>query len=139
MNLFFSLPDDIINYIFFIVKISHSNCIIYHWRKYFFYKKFIIRYIQYSLPKFYSIINNNLIFSVVSKKHYFFYKKLFNITTGNESYLKYIYFCFYHLALSIQDYEWVSCRDNYYYSLNRYMCINITTKHNWNRILDLLE
>lgn len=138
MNLFYSLPNDIINHIFSFLKIHYSNFIILHWRRYYHYKKFIINSI-YNLPKFNSIINNHLIFSVISKKTFLLFKKLFTIITGNESYFNQIYNAFYTLAISIDDYEWASSYNNYYYSYNKYYCISTAFKYNWNNILIILQ
>ena len=113
MNYFFSLPNDIKSHIFFFVKSSYANSIIFYWRRYIFYKNFIIHSI-YSLPKFNSFIDNDLIYSVIFKNTYFFFKKLYRLTTGNESYFSDIYHCFYLLTVSIDDYELVSGHDNYY-------------------------
>jgi len=138
MNYFFSLPNDIKSHIFFFVKSSYANSIIFYWRRYIFYKNFIIHSI-YSLPKFNSFIDNDLIYSVIFKNTYFFFKKLYRLTTGNESYFSDIYHCFYHLAVSIDDYEWVSGHDNYYYAYNKFHCISIALKFEWNDILQLLQ
>ena len=138
MNYFFSLPDDIQSRIFFFIKISYVNSIIYSWRRYISYKKFIIDSI-FSLPKFNSFIDNDLIYSVVLKNTFFFFKKLYIITTGNESYFSDIYHSFYLLAISIDDYEWVYGYYNYYYSYNKYYCISIALKFKWYDILQILE
>ena len=138
MNFFFSLPNDIKSHIFFFIKSSYANSIIFYWRRYIFYKKFIIHSI-YSLPKFNSFINNDLIYSVVNKYTHFLFKKLYKLTTGNESYFSNIYNCFYLLAISIDDYEWVSGHDNYYYAYNKFHCISIALKFKWNDILRLLQ
>lgn len=135
---FFSLPNDIKSHIYFFVKSSYANSIILSWRRYLFYKKFIIDSIS-SLPKFNSFINNDLIYSVVYKNTYFFFYKLYKLTTGNESYFSDIYHCFYHLALSIDDYEWVYGHHNYYYAYNKFHCISIALKFKWNDILQLLQ
>ena len=144
MNYFLSLPNDIKSHIYFFIKTSSSNSIISSWRRYISHKKFIIDSI-YSLPKFFSFIDNDLIYSVYSKNTYFFFKKLYNITTGNESYLSDIYHCFYLLTVSIDDYEWNSGHewgsghDYYYYSYNKFHCISIALKFEWNDILQLLQ
>jgi hypothetical protein len=138
MNFFFSLPNDIKSHIFFFIKSSYANSIIFYWRRYIFYKKFIIHSI-YSLPKFNSFINNDLIYSVVNKYTHFLFKKLYKLTTGNESYFSNIYNCFYLLAVSIDDYEWISGWDNYYYAYNKFHCISIALKFKWNDILRLLQ
>lgn len=138
MNYFFSLPNDIKSHIYFFVKYSYANSIILSWRRYLFYKKFII-YSIYSLPKFNSFIDHDLIYSVVCKYTYFFFEKLYKITTGNESYFFSIFHCFYLLAVSIDDYEWVSGHDNYYYAYNKFHCISIALKFEWNDILQLLQ
>ena len=138
MNYFFSLPNDIKSHIFFFVKSSYANSIIFYWRRYIFYKNFIIHSI-YSLPKFNSFIDNDLIYSVIFKNTYFFFKKLYRLTTGNESYFSDIYHCFYLLAVSIDDYEWVYGHDNYYYAYNKFHCISIALKFEWNDILQLLQ
>ena len=138
MNYFFSLPNDIKSHIYFFVKSSYAYSIILSWRRYLFYKKFIINSI-YSLPKFNSFIDNDLIYSVVFKNTYFFFKKLYRLTTGNESNFFDIYHCFYHLAVSIDDYEWVSGQDNFYYSYNKFFCISIALKFKWYHILQLLQ
>ena len=138
MNYFFSLPYDIKSHIYFFVKSSYANTIIFSWRRYLFYKKFIIDSIYY-LPKFNSFIHNGLIFCVLHKPTYFFFKKLYYITTGNESYFSSIINCFYILALSINDYEWVSGDDNFYYAYNKLHCISIALKFKWNNILQLLQ
>lgn len=138
MNLFFSLPYDIKSHIYFFVKSSYANSIIFSWRRYLFYKKFIIDSI-YSLPKFNSFIDNDFIYSVVNKYTYFFFKKLYRLTTGNEYNFSSIFYCFYLLAVSIDDYEWVSGHDNYYYAYNKFYCISIALKFKWNDILQLLQ
>ena len=138
MNFFFSLPNDIKSHIYFFLKTSCANSIISSWKCYISYKKFII-YSIYSLPKFNSFIDNDLIYSVVFKDTYFFFKKLYYITTGNESYFSDIYHCFYLLAVSINDYEWVSGNHNYYYSYNKFHCISIALKFKWYDILELLQ
>jgi len=136
---FLPLPNDIISHIVFFVKSACVNSIIVSWRRYIFHKKFIITYI-YSLPKFYSFIDDNdLIYSVISEHTYFFIKKLYYITTGNEIFFTNIYYIFYRLAVSIDDYEWVSGADNFYYSFNKYHCISIALKFKWNDILHLLQ
>ena len=144
MNYFFSLPNDIKFHIYFFVKSSYANYIILSWRRYLFYKKFIIDSI-YFLPKLHSYIGNDLIYSVHYKNTYFFFKKLYKLTTGNESYFSDIYHCFYLLAVSIYDYEWngmpawSTCHDNYYYTYNKFHCISIALKFKWNDILQLLQ
>lgn len=138
MNYFLSLPNDIKSYIFFLVKSSYANSIIHSWRRYFFYKKFIIDSI-YSLPKFHSFIDNRLIYSVAYKITFFFFKKLYILTTGNESYFLSIFNCFYNLAISIDDYEWIYGHDNLYYSYNKFHCISIALKFKWNNILEILQ
>ena len=137
MNYFFSLPNDIKIHIYFFIKTDYAKPIISSWRRYICYKKFLIDSI-YSLPKFNSFIDNDLIYSVIFKNTNFFFKKLYYITTGNESYLSDIYHCFYLLAVSIDDYEWVSGYDNYYYAYNKFHCISIAFKFKWNDILQLL-
>ena len=138
MNYFLSLPDDIKSHVYFFVKSSYANSIINSWRRYFFYKKFIIHSI-YSLPKFHSLIDNHMIYSVVCKNTYFFFKKLYKLTTGNESYFSSIFNYFLILAISIDDYEWISGNDNLYYSYNKFHCISIALKFKWTNILQLLE
>jgi hypothetical protein len=138
MNYFFSLPEDIISHIYFFVKTSYANSIIYSWKRYFFHKKFILNSI-YSLPKFYSFIDDDFIYSVVDKYTYFLFKKLYYITTGKESYFFNIYNLFYILAISIDDYEWVSGNDNFYYSYNKFHCISIALKYKWYKILYILQ
>lgn len=138
MNFFFSLPYDMQNKILFFVKTSHANSIIKAWKRYSNYKKFILFSI-YSLPKFYSFIDNHLIYSVVCKKTHFLFKKLYYITTGKESFFNCIYQYFYQLALSIDDYEWISAYDNIYYSYNKFYCISIALKFKWNKIIKILE
>lgn len=138
MNYFLSLPDDIKSHIHFFLISSSVNSIIHSWRRYIFYKKFIINSI-YSLPKFHSFIGNDLLYSVVFKRTYFFFKNLYKITTGNEYNFSSIYHCFYLLAVSIDDYEWVSGHDNFYYSYNKFICISIALKFKWNDILQLLQ
>jgi hypothetical protein len=138
MDLFFSLPYDIISHIDFFVKSSYVNSIIISWRRYILYKKFLIHSIN-SLPKFRSFINNVFIYSVVSKYTYFLFKKLYKLTTGNESYFTSIFNCFHLLAISIEDYEWVYNNYNFYYSYNKFFCISIASKFKWNNILLLLQ
>lgn len=137
MNLFFSLSDDIKSLIFFFVKTDFANYIIRSWKRYIYHKKFILYNIDY-LPKFISFVDYDFIYSVVLNHTYFFFKKLYYITTGNESYLSDIYHCFYLLAVSIDDYEWVSGHDNYYYAYNKFHCISIALKFQWDDILQLL-
>ncbi len=138
MNYFFSLPDDIQSHIVLFVKSSYANSIIHSWRRYLFYKNFIIKSI-YSLPRFGSFIDSDLLYSVIRKNTYFFFKKLYYITTGNESYLSDIYHCFYLLAVSIDNYEWASGHHNYYYAYNKFHCISIALKFQWYNILQLLQ
>ena len=138
MNYFLSLPNDIKSHIYFFIKTYSANSIISSWRRYIYYKKFTI-YSIYSLPKIHSFIDNDLIYSVILKNTYFFFKKLYYITTGNESYFSHIYRCFYLLAVSIDDYEWVSGHDNYYYAYNKFYCISIALKFQWDDILQLLQ
>ena len=166
--MFFSLPNDIKSHIFFFIKTSSANSIISSWKRYISHKKFTI-YSIYSLPRFNSFIDNDLIYSVVFEKTYFFFKKLYNITTGNESYLSDIYNCFYLLAVSIDDFEWITgcnasfkstaqppshitlvrsqmqsgsintSHNYYYYEHNKFICISISLKFKWNNILHLLQ
>lgn len=138
MNLFYSLPNDIQNHVYFFVYSSYTNSIINAWRSYFFYKRFIIHSIDY-LPKFFSFIDNELIFYVLHKKTSFLFKKLFHITSGNESYIYDIRRLFYILAVSIDDYEWTNGNDDHCYSYNKYHCISIALKYNWNNILEILD
>ena len=138
MNFFFSLPEDIKSIIYSFIKISSANSIILSWRRYFYYKKFILASI-YTLPKFYSFIDDDFIYSVVDKYTCFLFKKLFYITTGKESYFSHIYNLFYILAISIDDYEWVYGHDNFYYSFNKFHCISIALKYKWNKILYILQ
>lgn len=134
----FNLPFDINYNIILLVKISSINSIIFSWKRYIYYKKYIIQNIE-NLPKFNSFFNNDLRFSVVSNFTYFFFNKLFNITTGNESYFYYIHHYFYCLALSIDDYEWVSGFYNKNFYMNKLLCISIATKFKWDHILQILD
>ena len=138
MNLFYSLPIEIQNHVYFFVYSSYTNSIINAWRRYFFYKRFIIHSIDY-LPKFFSFIDNDLIFYVCHRKTYFLFKKLFQLTTGNESYLSDIYSLFYNLAVSVDDYEWANGNNDHCYSYNKYHCISIAYKFNWYNILEILN
>jgi hypothetical protein len=138
MNYFFSLPHDIQSHIYFFIKTSSANSIISSWNRYIYHKKFTIYSIN-SLPKFHSFIDNDLIYSVIFKNTYYYFKKLYYITTGNESYISHIHHCFYLLAVSIDDYEWVSGRDDFYYAYNKFYCISIALKFKWNDILQLLQ
>ena len=137
MNLFI-LPYDIKLHILYFLKISCANSIISSWRRYFYYKKFIIQSIN-SLPKFYSFIDYDLVLSVISQNTYFLFKKLYNITTGYESYFYDIYHCFYFLAVSIDDYEWTCGNYNLYYSFNKFYCISTAIKFKWDNIYQLLQ
>lgn len=131
------LPTHIISRIFFFVKTYYVNCIIFYWKRYIFYKKYIFFYIR-TLPKYYSFIDYDLVLDVCNKSTLFFFKKLFFLTTGKESYFLSIYKLYYLLAVSIDDYEWSSGRYNYYYYYNKYYCILIASKFSWNNILKML-
>ena len=104
MNYFFSLPNDIKSHIYFFIKTSSANSIISSWKRYICHKKFTI-YSIYSLPKFNSFIDNDLIYSVVFKNTYFFFKKLYNITTGTNliSLIYIIVFIFWPSQLTIMN------------------------------------
>lgn len=136
MNLL-SLPTDLKNHIYFFIKTHHANIITRSWRRYFSYKKFIISSIYY-LPKILSFIDHDFIFPVYLKNTFFFFKKLFYITTGRESFFYDIYLLFYRLAVSIDDYEWIHDHYNYFYSYNKFYSISIATKFKWHNILKLL-
>jgi hypothetical protein len=139
MNLFFYLPYDIQSHIYSFVKSSYANYIIHSWKRYLFYKNFIIDSI-YSLPKFNSFIDfDDLVFSVVDHYTYFLFKKLYKLTTGNESYFLSIFILFYRLAISIDEYEWISGHDNLYYNYNKFFCISTAIKFKWNYILQILQ
>lgn len=142
-NIFFMIfplfiPYDIKFIIFYFIKSSFANTIIRSWKRYLFYKKFIIDSI-YNLPKTYSFIDYDLIYSVISNRTYFFFYKLYKLTTGYESYFSTIFNLFYILAVSIDDYEWISGNHNYYYTYNKFICLSMAFKFKWYSIIKLLE
>ena len=130
-------PYDIYLHIIFFIKTSYINTIIKCWKRYYFYKKFIYNSILL-LPKIHSIINNDYIFNVTNIKTLFYFKKLNSIITGNESYFNSIHLIYYNLAISVDDYEWVSGINNTCYSFNKYYCLYTAIKYNWGDIIDLL-
>ena len=136
---FYNLPDDIIYHIDFFVKSSYANTIRNAFIKYMDYKEFIINYIYY-LPLYNSlIVPSHLHFNICSPKTQFYFHKLYILTHGNESYYYVIENLFHLLALSVDDYEWVSCRENQNYSLNKFYCTSIAYKFNIQSILQLLN
>lgn len=138
MNLFLSLPNDIKSYIYSFVKTHYANSIIFAWKRYISHKLFIL-YSIHSLPKFVSLFDYDLVYSVDQINTYFYFKKLYYLTTGSESYIYDIYRYFYLLAVSLDDYEWINGNHNFYYSYNKFYCISIALKFKWNDILQLLN
>ena len=137
MNLYYSLPDEIIKHIHFFVLTSYVKTIIFHWRKYNSYFNFIIENITF-LPKFTSEVTNRTIVNPNIFSTYFFFKSLFKITYKPH---KYIQELFYDLTISIIDYEFhiynfgYNNFNLYYLNLNKYICINIAHIYNWYDIL----
>ena len=136
---FYNLPDDIIYHIDFFIKSSYANTIRNSFIKYMDYKEFIIDSI-YDLPLYHSLIDDSHVhFNICSPKTQFFFHKLYIFTHGNESYYDVIENLFYLLACSVDDYEWVSCRENHNYSLNKFYCTSIASKFNIQSIIELLN
>jgi hypothetical protein len=138
MNYYYSLPDDILIYIQYIIKSYSITKIIKTYKRYIQYKKFIYSQISNS-PVLYSIIDNDLIYDVTHPFTYFYFKQFNKIINGRESYFNHIYTSFYVLAVSIDDYEWAYGVDNFYYSFNKFFCTSTAYKFNWGNILHMLS
>ena len=137
MNYLDLLPSEIIQHIYFFIETSYVSSIIKAWRRYYSFKHFIFHYAIYS-PITNSIVDNDYVFIVHSPYTYFYFKQLNKLITGNESYLSYIYFIFYTLALSIYDYEWVYGAYNHYYSYNKFLCLQTALKFEWYDIIEII-
>ena len=95
-----------------------------YWTKYYTYKGFIIDSVL-NLPKYTSLIDQNLVLDVSCIQTYFYFKILRRLTTGNESYFKIICSSFYALALSIDDSDWAYQNQNIYWSYNKFNCLSL--------------
>ena len=137
MNYLDLLPDDIIQRIYFFIETSYAYSIIKSWRRYYSFKRFIF-YCANSSPITNSIVDNDYVFIVRNPFTYFYFKQLNKLITGNESYLSSIYFLFYTLAISIDDYEWVSGAHNHYYSYNKLFCLETALKFEWEQIIEII-
>ena len=135
-HLFKFLPFDIVYNIFLIKKI---NIIKNFWIKYLSYKKFILNQIL-CLPKSNFDINNDLLFNVTDYVTFYYFKKLNIIITGRESYFNQLYYCYYNLYLSINNYPFDIDGDfniqDFYYTFNRYYLINAAFKFKWSSIIN---
>lgn len=137
MNYFDLLPDDIIQSIYFFIQTSYASSIIKSWRRYYSFKRYIIDYTNFS-PTIQSFVDNDYVYVVNSPYTYFYFKQLNKLITGNESYLHSIYWLYYCLAVSIDDYEWVSGYVNHYYSYNKFFCLQIALKFEWRQIIEII-
>jgi hypothetical protein len=142
MNYYFDLPNELILHIQFFVKTSYVITIIKSFKKYFYYKKFIIKQINI-LPvhhSFFTNTNNVMLYNIVNKKTLFYFYNLSKLINGRESYIDSIWFLFWKFADSISDFEWVTGNlKNNYYIKNRLICYNTSYKFNWFNILEILE
>ena len=138
MNYLNLLPCDIIQHIYFYVKTYYASSIIKSWRRYYSFKRFIIDYANDS-PVTHSFIDNDYVFIVQSPYTYFYFKQLNKLITGYESYLSSIYFLYYRLAISIDNYEWVSGAHNHYYSYNKFFCLETALKFEWEQIIEIID
>ncbi len=138
MNYLNLLPFDIILHIHSFIITSYANTIIYAWRRYFLYKRFILDSAIYS-PKFKSFNYHFDIYIVTSPYTTFYFNKLKNIISGNEFDFYIIYISYYNLAIAINDYEWISNIQNKYYLLNKNNCIQTAEKFKWDDIIDILQ
>ncbi len=137
MNYLDLLPSEIMQHINFFIKTSYANSIIKSWRRYYSFKNFILESANFS-PYTRSFFDNDYIFIVRSQYTYFYFKQLNKLVTGNESYIYSIYLLYYSLAISIDDYEWVSGSNNNYYSYNKFFCLQTALKFNWNNIMEII-
>ena len=138
MNYLDSLPSEIIQRIYFFLETSYASSIIQSWRRYYSFKRFIIDY-AYDSPVTHSFVDNDYVFIVHSPYTYFYFKQLNKLITGNESYLSYIYFLYYRLAISIDDYEWVYGSYNHNYSYNKLFCLDTALKFEWELIIEIIS
>tara|TARA_Y100000816_G_C26093072_1_gene577946 strand:- start:69 stop:485 length:417 start_codon:yes stop_codon:yes gene_type:complete len=136
MNYLDLLPDDIIQRIYFFLETSYASSIIKSWRRYYSFKCFIINSTNFS-PTIPSFVDNDYVYVVRSPYTYFYFKQLNKLITGNESYLDSIYSLYYCLAVSIDDYEWVTGADNFCYSNNKLLCLQTAHKFEWDNIIEL--
>jgi hypothetical protein len=132
------LPMEIILHINYFLHVIYSKIIQKTWRNYLYYKKFLIDY-SFVLPSYSSLFYCDIYFNICSKKTTYYFTKLSNIVTGNESYHKNIWHLYYILANSIFDYEYVSGFPNKYYEINKSLCFNIASKLNWSEIIDIID
>ena len=132
------LPIEIINLINYFLQGIYSQIIQRKWKNYLCYKKFLIDN-SYTLPSYSSFLYNDIYFNICSKKTTYYFTKLSNVVTGNESYNKNIWHLYFVLANSIFDYEYVSGFPNKYYEINKSLCFNVASKFNWQEILDIIH
>jgi len=132
------LPMEIILHINYFLHVIYSKIIQKTWRNYLYYKKFLIDY-SFVLPSYSSLFYCDIYFNICSKKTTYYFTKLSNIVTGNESYHKNIWHLYYILSNSIFDYEYVSGLPNKYYEINKSLCFNIASKLNWSEIIDIID
>jgi hypothetical protein len=138
MNYLDLLPSEIILRIYFFVETYYVSSIIKYWRRYYLYKRFILDSANFS-PTTHSFVDNDYVYVVCSPYTYFYFKQLTKLITGNESYLHSIYLLYYCLAVSIDDYEWVSGAYNYYYSYNKLFCLETAIKFEWANIIEIID
>lgn len=137
MNYLDFLPSEIIKHIYFFIETHYASSIIKSWRRYYSFKRFIIDSANDS-PLTHSFIDNDYVFIVQSPYTYFYFKQLNKLITGNESYLSSIYFLYYRLAISIDDYEWVYGSYNHNYSYNKLFCLDTALKFEWELIIEII-
>lgn len=129
-DVFFHIQSFIFNF--------SANTIRFYWLKFFSYKSFIIDCI-FNLPLIHSSFDNDFIYDITHPFTLFFFKKLSKLINGREKSFKLIYYFYYTLALSIDDYEWSNGFFNYSYHFNRIICLSISQFFNWNHIIHILK
>ena len=138
-NTFLSiLPIEIINLINYFLRDIYSQIIQRKWKNYLYYKNFLIDN-SYTLPSYSSFLYNDIYFNICSKKTTYYFTKLSNVVTGNESYNKNIWHLYFILANSVFDYEYVSGFPNKYYEINKSSCLKVASKLNWQEIIDIIN
>ncbi len=132
------MPSEIIQHIYFFIKTSYVSSIIKSWRRYYSFKRFILDSANFS-PTTRSLVDNDYVYVVRSPYTYFYFKQLNKLITGNESYFHSIYLLYYFLAISIDDYEWISGAVNHYYSYNKFFCLQTALKFEWGDIIEIID
>ena len=145
LNYYYSLPDHIITHIESFIPDCYVNYIIYSWKRYKLYNSFI-KYMIINLKYYKQYFTNNFkyqTFNITSDFVTFYFKKLYNILIKLKKYninIPFIYNTIFMIyATSIKYYEDNYNFDHPNYSINKFYCINISQRLQWNDIQNIFQ